>query len=375
MKNQYAYTEELSTTDALVKFSSDTSAGLDKTDTVTLQALLLDFSKAFDRMRPDIAVSKLLSLNVSPSLVKVTMSFLTNRQQQVKSQGKLSKLKPSRIGVPQGTILGPLLWNVFVNDLEPNTNHIKYADDTTLYNTVRLGDVEISDSTAHRATISFTQNPLQEAASYAAAWCDSNEMLLNTTKSMCISFTLQKHLTVEPITINGCEIEQKEEVKLLGVTFDSHMRFSTHVDNIIRRTKPAFHAIIRLKKAGLTPTNLVLFYKSRIVSILTYCSPSWYPYISGNDKTKLERYERLCLRIILPNIDSYDEQLGLLNLSPINAQLDASCTRYIEKIRNSHDHPLHHYIPVAPNHLHHANRYRPRNRTALMDKNVFVKYL
>ena len=61
MKNQYAYTEELSTTDALVKFSSDTSAGLNKTDTVTLQALLLDFSKAFDRMRPDIAVSKLLS--------------------------------------------------------------------------------------------------------------------------------------------------------------------------------------------------------------------------------------------------------------------------------------------------------------------------
>ena len=90
-------------------FWGDISAGLDKTDTVTLQALLLDFSKAFDRMRPDIAVSKLLSLNVSPSLVKVTMSFLTNRQQQVKSQGKLSKLKPSRIGVPQGTILGQII--------------------------------------------------------------------------------------------------------------------------------------------------------------------------------------------------------------------------------------------------------------------------
>ena len=76
MKNQYAYTEELSTTDALVKFSSDTSAGLDKTDTVTLQALLLDFSKAFDRMRPDIAVSKLLSLNVSPSMVKVDSNII-----------------------------------------------------------------------------------------------------------------------------------------------------------------------------------------------------------------------------------------------------------------------------------------------------------
>ena len=140
-------------------------------------------------------------------------------------------------------------------------------------------------------------------------------------------------MTVEPIIINGCLIEQKEEVKLLGVTFDSHMGFSAHVENINRRTKPAFRALIRLKKAGITPINLVLFYKSRIVSILADCLPSWYPYISGNDKTKLERVERLCLRIILPNIDSYEEQLGLLNLSPINAQLDASCTRYIEEIK------------------------------------------
>ena len=69
---------------------------------------------------------------------------------------------------------------------------------------------------------------------------------------MCISFTLQKHLTVEPININGCKIEQKEEVKLLGVTFDSHMKFSAHVENIIRCTKPAFHAIIRLKRSGLS---------------------------------------------------------------------------------------------------------------------------
>ena len=213
MRNQYSYTKELSTTDALVKFSSDISAGLDKTDTVTLQALLLDFSKSFDRMRPDIAVFKLLSLNVSPS-----------RQPQVKSQENHQRRTRAELGVPLGKILGTLLWNVFLNNLEPSTSHIKYADDTTLYNAVRLGDVEISYSTAYRATISFTQNPLQEAASYAAAWCDSNEMLLNTTKSMCISFTLQKHLTVEPITINGCIIEQKNEVKLFGVTLDSHMR-------------------------------------------------------------------------------------------------------------------------------------------------------
>ena len=140
-------------------------------------------------------------------------------------------------------------------------------------------------------------------------------------------------MTVEPITINGCMIEQKEEVKILGVTFNSHMGFSAHVNNILCCTIPAFRAIIRLNKAVITPLNPVHFNKSKIVSILTDCLPSWYPYKSGNDKTKLERVERLCLRVILPNIDSYEEQLGLLNLSPTNAQLDASCTRYIEEIK------------------------------------------
>ena len=66
-------------------------------------------------------------------------------------------------------------------------------------------------------------------------------------------------MIVEPITINGSLIEQKEEVKILGVTFDSHMGFSAHVENIIHRTKPAFRALIRLNKAGITPINLVHF--------------------------------------------------------------------------------------------------------------------
>ena len=82
--NQYAYTKGLSTTDALVRLTTDIIKSLDDKETIATQLLLLDFSKAFDRMRPDLAVEKLLKLEVRPALISVVKSFLTERQQRVK---------------------------------------------------------------------------------------------------------------------------------------------------------------------------------------------------------------------------------------------------------------------------------------------------
>ena len=373
LDNQYAYTRGLSTTDALVRFSTDITSNLDNKDTISVRSLLVDFSKAFDRMRPDLAVSKLLSLNIDRQLVKICMSFLSDRKQQVKVQDSISQLRSSKIGVPQGTILGPLLWNVFVSDLSPLIKHIKYADDTTLYHTVSKDNSTISESTARHVKVTLHNDPLQNAASYTAEWCSENMMILNACKSHTISFSLKKCVETESIIINNLPILDLNEVKLLGVTYDSHMKFTAHVDNVISKSKPAFHAIVRLRKAGISAQNLALFYKARIVSILTYSAPSWYPYITNNDKQKLEQYQRLCLKVILPHIENYDEQLGKLGLSEINTELDMSCLRYVEKVK-SPNHPLNHYLPEAPNHLHHKSRATIKRRTALMDKNLFIKY-
>ena len=204
--NQYAYTKQLSTTDALVTFSTEIATNLDNKDTTAVQALLLDFSKAFDRMKPDTAVSKLIQLNVRPALIQVVKCFLTNRQQQVKYRNHKSSTKKSRIGVPQGTIMGPLLWNVFVNDLKPNVSHIKYADNTMLYNIVKAQDIFITNSTPQSANIEFARNPLQEGANFASNWCNENAMLLNTAKSSVITFTLMKEIHSEQIVLNNNQI-------------------------------------------------------------------------------------------------------------------------------------------------------------------------
>ena len=319
-------------------------------------------------------MTKLLDLNVNPVLVRVVQSFLSNRQQRVKYNGTLSSYKHSTIGVPQGTIMGPLLWNAFVHDLSPNIRHVKYADDTTIYNTVSRSDVTITNSNAHKATIVFSSNPLQDAAFYAASWCDANSMLLNTAKSTTITFTLQKDITCADIIIKDTPIEDSSSVKLLGVTFDQHLKFSAHVDATIAKAKPAFHALVLLRKAGVGEKGLVLFYRTRILSILSYAAPCWYPFANAYDRDKLERYQKLCLRIITPNLDTYEDRKSHLNMLDLSQYLEITCLRYMDKLRLNPGHPLYDYTKLAPPNSHHPERYKPKHRTALLGKNIFYKY-
>ena len=374
MHNQYAYTAKIGTTDALAKFSADIATNLDNTDTIAVQALLLDFSKAFDRMRPDLAIEKLLSLNVNPILVQVVQSFFEDRQQRIKYRRHLSDYYPCRIGVPQGTIMGPILWNIFVHDLVPAIGHIKYADDTTIYNIVDKQGVNISESTARKATISFTENPLQHAAQYASDWCMDNSMILNTAKSITITFSLQKEISSPAIEIHGATISHHNTVKLLGVLYDSHLKFSDHVDWTIEKTRSAVHAITKLKKAGVRAPSLTLFYKARILSILTYAAPSWFPFIGKNDREKLENHQKMCLRLILPYSEHYEDRLHDLNMSELTVYMDLICLRYVEKVRQHQSHPLSEHIPKPTTGKYHRQLARPKHRTSLLGRSLFYKY-
>ena len=104
LKDQFADTKHRSTTDALVKLSTEIGYNLDEKDTIAVQALLLVFSKAFDRMLPDYALRKLLHLSITPALVQVGKSFICKRRQQVKYADTCSEYQSSKIGAPHGTI-------------------------------------------------------------------------------------------------------------------------------------------------------------------------------------------------------------------------------------------------------------------------------
>ena len=375
LPNQFAYKQSVGTTDALVKMTTDIITDLDKIDTIASRAVMLDFSKAFDRMCPSTAVRKMLLLNINPSLIALVGDFLSSRSQCVKYQGCVSSYQNSFIGVPQGTILGPLLWNIFINDLTPATNHVKYADDTTLYHSIFKNSAMVTASTTNTATLQLLTDPLQEATTYAADWSNDNQMLLNTTKSSTITFTLKKSIFVEDITIYDQPVMECSTTKLLGVTLDQHMRFSAHVDSIIEKCRPAFHAISKLRKAGVNDTSLAHFYQSRILPIITYAAPMWYPLISQCDRERLEKYQRLCLRIILPHVDDTETRLAMTGLDDINVVLGVACLKYANKVLQDVHHPLHSYTQIHRISARSGRVINAKTRTTLLSKSLFHKYL
>ena len=144
-----------------------------------------------------IAVKKLLKLRIDGSLVAFVQDFLSNREQCVKFRNTKSIFSSINIGVPQGTVLGPLLWNAFIDDLSPPTPHLKYADDTTLYHSLSKPNCVLTNSTAHRASVGINDNHLQRALDYTSQYCTDNCLLLNVNKTFSTNFTLQKTLTID----------------------------------------------------------------------------------------------------------------------------------------------------------------------------------
>ena len=85
------------------------------------------------------------------------------------------------------------------------------------------------------------------------------------------------------------------------------------------------HAIIRLRKVGVSTSSLVTFYRSRILLVISYAAPNWVPYLTKGDKERLERLQKLCLRVMLPYVECYDERLAALSLTELSVYLDQGC--------------------------------------------------
>ena len=201
-------------------------------------------------------------------------------------------------------------------------------------------------------------------------------MLLNTAKSSVITFTLKKEIRSEPIVINDNQISEEPSVKLLGIHYDKHLRFTNHVETLISKSRPAYHAIVRLKRAGVSAHSLGMFYKSRVLSILSYAAPAWFPYLADKDKEVLEKYQRLCLRVILPQLENYDERLQQLNIDSVSIALDVCCLKYVTNLKAKPDHPTHQLFPKIPDipNLHHKALSRPKWRTSMLSRSLFFKY-
>jgi hypothetical protein len=333
---------------------------LDSPSTSHIQAVGLDFSKAFDRLQPNILVNKLSTAGLNSQIIKIIHSFLSERNQCVKLNGQCSNYTNVLVGSPQGTKLGPVLWLLYCNDLvspRPEVKIIKYADDVTFY----------------------SQSNVQPSLDFVMKWSTDNSMLLNANKTTVLNVCLSRTIANCNLTLDSKTLCPSPTVKFLGVLIDSRLSFKDHVVSLVKKCNSRLFFMRVLKRQGLNTTGLITYYLSNVRSILTYASPAWYLFCSKQSKEMLEKVQRTATRIIFPEIEGYENRLTQLSLPTVNNFITCLSRNHFNTILGNVDHPLHKRLQF--NNTTRTSSRKPRTfrpplvRTAKRSSSFFIHYM
>ena len=302
-----------------------------------------------------ILMSKLHDISIQEFLLKWFASFLTNRQQRVKLANVTSSWSHCKAGVPQGTLLGPFSFILFINDLRADIPMAKYVDDTSLW--------EI-------CSITGNDSKLQSAANEVLRWSSENNMALNTekTKTMVITFS-KSEARFDPINIRGNVIENVDHFKLLGLHINDKLTWDNHVTFICKKASQRLYFITLLKRAGVLESDLITIYCSIVRSIMEYVAVIWHPGLTKDQSKMVEHVQKRAMRIIYPD-SHYDNALVQANIKRLSVRRDEMCQNFFKELQCK-DHPLHHILPTKrPDmNLRYQRPYKiPKMRTLRLKK-------
>ncbi|CAH0551137.1 unnamed protein product [Brassicogethes aeneus] len=224
---QFGFRAQLSTELQVVRIAEIITHGFDFRQRTGL--VLLDLSKAFDKVWHVGLLVKMINMEISPPMVKIIASYLKNRSFSTKFNGAASQVHPIRAGVPQGSVLGPTLFNLFMTDL-PRTPVVQmalYADDTALI--------------YKSSNMQMIQNKLQKALNKMKAWADRYRIRINPNKTQAILFKKGGTLPGELMYENQA-IPWTKTAKYLGVHLDDKLTWGKDIEKII--TKPKVSATL-----------------------------------------------------------------------------------------------------------------------------------
>ena len=261
---QFGFRQKLSTSHAVNHNIRKIYDILDRGDTAV--SVFLDFCKAFDCVDHTILLSKMHKYGVRGMANNWFKSYLSNRMQYVSVNNVNSETCPIDRGVPQGSILGPLLFLIFINDFPNCTNFFQFtlfADDSTL-------TCSFKNKTPQQISSELSNNLIA-----IRKWTVRNKLKINYEKSKIVVFSFRKNIHIGSVQIGNDLIDQVSSTKFLGLVIDEHLNFRNHVNSLCSRLSRNVGILFKLKE--YFPSQILkMLYNSLILPYLTYCIEAWY---------------------------------------------------------------------------------------------------
>jgi hypothetical protein len=298
-ESQYGFRAGRSCEHALLDAQNNILSALNKKQIALL--LLIDFSKAFDTVDHNILLHKLHHYGVRDEAHKWLKSYLSDRTQYVCIDNKFSDTQQLEFGVPQGSILGPLLFIIYINDI-PNISQIAkfvlYADDANII---------ITGNNIHEI-----KSKLQSLSCSLIEWVNDNELLINVKKTKYMIFSRTKNRDFPDFSpkLNNIPIERKQVVRFLGVLVDDKLAWNHHV--IALKAKMSRYIGIMYKLRSILPPKARAFiFNSLVQSHLNYCSLIWGSTCKSNIDS-LFTTQKKAMRATMPGYVNYYYKDGQL---------------------------------------------------------------
>ena len=340
---QWGFLPGRSTTSALLAVTHDWLSNLD--NGIEVCTVYLDLRKAFDSVPHCALLQKLYNIHLDPYIIQWINSYLAERSQMVVVGGACSPVLPVISGVPQGSVLGPLLFLLYINDvinvISPESSLSLFADDMAIYRPIR------SQHDYYR---------LQLDISAISEWIEDNYLSLQPTKccAMLISRKRVDSHALPILYVQDVPLPYVSSVKYLGVLISCNLSWSDHVTALNKKARRLIGILYRTFYKHAESSTLVKLYLSNIRPHLEYCSPVWNPHLR-KDIDQLERAQKFGLKVCLKDWSSnYNDLLQKGDVPNLSKRRTIATLSHLHKI--VHDQTDFPGAPVVRRTFHYDSR-------------------